>query len=525
MADVLYHYTNESGFEKIIKNPEKFVNDAQKFSKTRSINEDPDYKVGFYFTDITPQNNTWKQIAMGLFEDDSMSSMKRCEYFIVIQHWGNIKQFERNTRFYMLPESTTTKQKFVMGGRTDTYSIPEDEFHRVKIGKPYITVYEKARIVGSRALQLSHGAPPLIDIQENKDLIELAQLELKTRVLPIGIERKLPNGKIQTIPVQWLSDKDFIQQINVSDEIKAFREIVHTKEPLSKKTTVESKKTKKKPAESKKTKKKPAESKKTEMKTSSSKKAKTQLLRLNLQESPLNKLSDIADWKAALALDRSSIKNTGLRQIKKKKVILSDELLSTQRYCEKRAELDYPEESSMFFPSEVGSLDDVIKAINSDKPVVIPSYLSKDDVTIIGNATVQFENKRPIFIILTSESDEVKGNPSSSEEFKGCFNYFALKEMGFNVKNLKVVFVKTTPNSKLQFEQVISYLNGDKTALDDSTKVKTQSMTPKREESFQRSLSNFISYWKKDRKLKKQTTKKRCVECPHVSTCELSLVK
>jgi len=512
MADVLYHYTSESGFEKIIKNPEKFVNDAQKFSKTRSLNEDPDYKVGFYFTDITPQNNTWKQIAMGLFEDDSKASMKQCEYFIVIQHWGNIKQFERNTRFYMLPESTTTKQKFVMGGRTDTYCIPEDEFHRVKIGKPYITVYEKARIIGSRALQLSHGAPPLIDIQENKDLIELAQLELKTRVLPIGIERKLPNGKIQTIPVQWLSDKDFIQQINVSDEIKAFREIVHSKEPLSKKTTVESKKTEKKTTENKK-------------KTSSSKKAKNQLLRLNLKESQLNKLSDIADWKAALALDRSSIKNTGLRQIKKKQVVLSDELLSTQRYCEKRAELDYPEEPSMFFSSTEGSLNDVIKAIDSDKPVIIPTYLSKDNVTIIGNATVQFENKKPIFIILTSVTDEVKGNPSPSVEFKGHFNYFALKEMGFNVKNLKVVFVETTPNSKLQFEQIISYLNGDKSALADSTKVTTQSLTKKREESFQRSLSDFISYWKKDRKLKKQTTKKRCIDCPHVSTCELSLVK
>ena len=60
------------------------------------------------------------------------------------------------------------------------------------------TKYEKARIIGARALQLAMGAPPLIDLKEidlNKIIyspIELAKKELEIGVLPITIKRPLP---------------------------------------------------------------------------------------------------------------------------------------------------------------------------------------------------------------------------------------------------------------------------------------------------------------------------------------------
>jgi DNA-directed RNA polymerase subunit K len=60
------------------------------------------------------------------------------------------------------------------------------------------TKYEIARMIGSRALQISMGAPFLVKLTE-KDLerigynpIEVARLEFEKDVLPITVKRPLP---------------------------------------------------------------------------------------------------------------------------------------------------------------------------------------------------------------------------------------------------------------------------------------------------------------------------------------------
>ncbi len=65
----------------------------------------------------------------------------------------------------------------------------------------HFTKYEKARIVGARALQIALGAPLLFDLKE-KDFekvkyspIELAKQEFEDGVLPITIKRPLPLPK------------------------------------------------------------------------------------------------------------------------------------------------------------------------------------------------------------------------------------------------------------------------------------------------------------------------------------------
>ena len=69
-------------------------------------------------------------------------------------------------------------------------------------GPPTLTRFEKARIVGARALQLSLGAPIFIEIPKNaKTSLEIAMEELKQRVLPIVIKRTLPNQDYQNIPL------------------------------------------------------------------------------------------------------------------------------------------------------------------------------------------------------------------------------------------------------------------------------------------------------------------------------------
>jgi len=76
------------------------------------------------------------------------------------------------------------------------------------IGPPRLTRFERARIIGARALQISMGAPLLIEPPEGViNEIELALMELDAGVLPITIRRKLPSGYYQDIPLNLLQNK------------------------------------------------------------------------------------------------------------------------------------------------------------------------------------------------------------------------------------------------------------------------------------------------------------------------------
>ena len=75
---------------------------------------------------------------------------------------------------------------------------------KIQIGPPTLTRFEKARIMGARALQLSMGAPPFIEIPESAKIsLDIALEELEQRIIPITIRRSLPNGDYQNIPINF----------------------------------------------------------------------------------------------------------------------------------------------------------------------------------------------------------------------------------------------------------------------------------------------------------------------------------
>ncbi len=75
---------------------------------------------------------------------------------------------------------------------------------KITIGPPTLTKYEKARIMGARALQLSLGAPPFIPIPKTARIsLDISMEELEQRVIPITIRRVLPNGDFQNIPIDY----------------------------------------------------------------------------------------------------------------------------------------------------------------------------------------------------------------------------------------------------------------------------------------------------------------------------------
>ena len=60
---------------------------------------------------------------------------------------------------------------------------------------PYLTKYEKARILGQRSKQIETGAKPLVKVPENIiDSYIIAELELKEKKIPFIIRRPIPGG-------------------------------------------------------------------------------------------------------------------------------------------------------------------------------------------------------------------------------------------------------------------------------------------------------------------------------------------
>lgn len=68
--------------------------------------------------------------------------------------------------------------------------IPEDQ----RTTTPYMTKYERARILGTRALQISMNAPVLVDLEGETDPLQIAIKELREKKIPLIVRRYMPDG-------------------------------------------------------------------------------------------------------------------------------------------------------------------------------------------------------------------------------------------------------------------------------------------------------------------------------------------
>ena len=75
----------------------------------------------------------------------------------------------------------------------------------IPVGPKWLTKFEKARIIGARALQISMGAPVLIDMKTApKGRFGFAEAELRAGVLPMTVRRTLPTGESYDIALSIL---------------------------------------------------------------------------------------------------------------------------------------------------------------------------------------------------------------------------------------------------------------------------------------------------------------------------------
>ena len=66
-----------------------------------------------------------------------------------------------------------------------------------RITTPYMTKYERARILGTRALQISMNAPVMVELEGETDPLQIALKELRARRIPITVRRFLPDGSYE----------------------------------------------------------------------------------------------------------------------------------------------------------------------------------------------------------------------------------------------------------------------------------------------------------------------------------------
>ncbi|KAG5939013.1 hypothetical protein E4U59_003378 [Claviceps monticola] len=83
--------------------------------------------------------------------------------------------------------------------------IPKDE----RTTTPYMTKFERARILGTRAMQISMNAPVLVDLEGETDPLEIALKELREKKLPMVVRRYHADGCYEDWSCDELRQQDW----------------------------------------------------------------------------------------------------------------------------------------------------------------------------------------------------------------------------------------------------------------------------------------------------------------------------
>jgi len=130
--------------------------------------------------------------------DDSVE--KAIELFRKVREGGNVDLTEKEIAEIDKECEIIRNRKIITKNLEHEPTEITGKNDQIVTGPPTLTRFERARIMGARALQLSLGAPVFIEIPKNATTsLEIAMEELNQRVIPIVIKRTLPNNDYQNI--------------------------------------------------------------------------------------------------------------------------------------------------------------------------------------------------------------------------------------------------------------------------------------------------------------------------------------
>jgi DNA-directed RNA polymerase subunit K/omega len=86
---------------------------------------------------------------------------------------------------------------------------PVSTIKNIRLSKPILTKYERVRLMSDRTKQLAQGAKPMLKNTEGLSSKEIALLELKHKVIPLIIERPVPNSGVERWKLSELEILDY----------------------------------------------------------------------------------------------------------------------------------------------------------------------------------------------------------------------------------------------------------------------------------------------------------------------------
>lgn len=104
------------------------------------------------------------------------------------------------------PENNEDGPDEVVGAEAEDKE--QEKTQRPRKTSKYMTKYERARILGTRALQISMNAPVMVELEGETDPLEIAMKELRARKIPFTIRRYLPDGSYEDWGVDELIVED-----------------------------------------------------------------------------------------------------------------------------------------------------------------------------------------------------------------------------------------------------------------------------------------------------------------------------
>ncbi|CCE63864.1 hypothetical protein TPHA_0G00260 [Tetrapisispora phaffii CBS 4417] len=148
------------------------------------------------------------------FNDDGNENFENFE----VEHFSDEENFNEGFKNDDGNEPKTEDGKTIVVGGTGNGLEVEEQFETIRrktlkeraIPKeertttPYMTKYERARILGTRALQISMNAPVFVDLEGETDPLKIAMKELSEKKIPLVIRRYLPDGSFEDWSVEEL---------------------------------------------------------------------------------------------------------------------------------------------------------------------------------------------------------------------------------------------------------------------------------------------------------------------------------
>lgn len=157
-----------------------------------------DFRGGATYDDDNYEYNDGEEVIGG--DDNEALIEDEREYYGGVEESGMTEDEAGVSGGVSGPNAMAIESNYVSGGAAASFvgSAPAGSTsNAVKITTRYLTKYERARLLGTRALQLSMNAPPLVELEGETDPLKIAGKELRERKLPLIVRRYLPDGSFE----------------------------------------------------------------------------------------------------------------------------------------------------------------------------------------------------------------------------------------------------------------------------------------------------------------------------------------